>query len=166
MNAKIEKVTFDTIRRTNPPYATSRPPIPYSILMIEDEGSMGQVTQLLLESCGYEVCVAADGPQGLRLVRALTPDLVLCDVNMPGMGGIEVLGTLRQSDTTRHIPVIFISGFISEEQIKEARSLGVSGFLSKPCSFEEMKQMISECRHATSAQAGKASPPLAMALSA
>jgi len=165
MNAKIEKVTFDTIRRTNPPYA-SRPPVPYSILMIEDEGSMGQVTQLLLESCGYEVCVAADGAQGLRLVRALSPNLVLCDVNMPGMGGLEVLRALRQSETTKHIPVIFISGYISDEQVKEARELGVSAFLGKPSSFEEMKQAINECRHAATAQPGKASPSPAMQLSA
>ena len=168
MNAKIEKVTFDTIRRSNPPYAVSRPPIPYSILLIEDEDSMGQVTQLLLESCGYEVCVATDGAQGLRLVRALSPNMVICDVNMPGMGGLEVLRTLRQSETTRHIPVIFLSGFISEGQKKEALELGTSAFLCKPCSFELMKQVITECRHAPAGRAITVTEdtPLALSLSA
>jgi len=166
MNAKIEKITFDTIRRSNPPYSASRPPIPYSIILIEDEGSMGQVTQLLLESCGYEVTVAAEGAQGLRLVRALTPNLVICDVNMPGMDGLEVLQNLRQSDATRHIPVIFLSGFISEEQTAQARQLGVNAFLGKPCSFEEMKQAITECRHAASTKSVKANSAPAMSLSA
>lgn len=152
MIARIEKVTFDTIRRSNPPYSASRPPIPYSILLIEDEGSMGQVTQLLLESCGYEVTVAKDGAQGLRLVRAIMPNLVICDVAMPGMDGLEVLRTLRLSEATRHLPVVFLSGFISEDQIALARELGVSAFLNKPCSFEEMKQVIVECRHAPSAK--------------
>ena len=158
MIAKLEKVTFDTIRRSNPPYSASRPPIPYSIVLIEDENSMGQVTQLLLESCGYEVTVAADGSQGLRLVKALTPNLVICDVNMPGMSGLDVLQTLRQSDATRGMPVIFLSGYISDEQTAQARKLGVSAFLGKPCSFEEMKQAITECRHAA--------PVLALSLSA
>jgi len=166
MNARIEKITFDTIRRSNPPYAVSRPPVPYSIVLIEDEGSMGQVTQLLLESCGYEVCIAADGAQGLRLVKALSPNLVICDVNMPGMGGVEVLRTIRQSATTRHLPVIFLSGFISEEQIKEAKALGVSAFLAKPCSFEEMKRVITECRHAPAVHAPIEGQPLALSLSA
>ena len=166
MIAKIEKVTFDTIRRSNPPYSASRPPIPYSIILIEDEGSMGQVTQLLLESCGYEVTVANDGAQGLRLVRALTPNLIICDVNMPGMGGLEVLQNLRQSDATKHIPVIFLSGYISEEQTADARKLRVSAFLGKPCSFEEMKQAITECRHASSANSATARPSPAMSLSA
>jgi CheY-like chemotaxis protein len=168
MNAKIEKVTFDTIRRSTPPYSISRPPIAYSILLIEDEGSMGQVTQLLLESCGYEVTVAADGAQGLRLVKALSPNLIICDVNMPGMSGVDVVQALRQSDTTRHIPVVFLSGFISDEQKKEAEKLGVRAFLGKPCSFEEMKQVITECRHAGSGktQSAGAPPPLMMSLSA
>ena len=165
MNAKIEKVTFDTIRRSNPPYA-SRPPIPYSIVLIEDEDSMGEVTQLLLESCGYEVCVAADGAQGLRLVRALSPNMVICDVNMPGMGGLEVLRTLRQTDATRDLPVIFLSGFISEGQKKEALALGTSAFLGKPCSFEEMKQVITECRHAPAKHTVTINPTLAVSLSA
>ena len=166
MIARIEKITFDTIRRSNPPYAVSRPPIPYSILLIEDENSMGQVTQLLLESCGYEVTVAADGAQGLRLVRALSPNLIICDVNLPGMSGVEVLRTLRQSDATRQIPVIFLSGFISEEQTDEARLLGVNAFLGKPCSFEEMKQTITECRHASTAKTVNAGFAPALALSA
>jgi CheY-like chemotaxis protein len=165
MNARIEKVTFDTIRRSHPPYAT-RSPIPCSILLIEDEDSMGEVTQLLLESCGYEVFVANDGAQGLRLVRALNPHLVICDVAMPGMGGLEVLRALRQSEKTRHVPVIFLSGFMSEGQRKEALELGTSAFLGKPCSFEEMKQVIAECRQAASAQVERGIPPLAMPLSA
>ena len=166
MNAKIEKITFDTIRRSSPPFSTSRPPIPYTIVLIEDENSMGQVTQLLLESCGYEVTVAADGAQGLRLVRAITPNLVICDVNMPGMSGLEVLQSLRQSELTRKLPVIFLSGFISEEQIKQARKLGVSAFLDKPCSFEEMKQVVTECRHGSSAGTSGASAPPMISLSA
>lgn len=166
MIAQIEKVTFDTIRRSNPPFSTSRPPIPYTILLIEDENSMGEVTQLLLESCGYEVTVATDGAQGLRLVRAITPNLVICDVNMPGLSGIDVLKALRQSELTRKLPVVFLSGFISEEQTKEARKLGVSAFLAKPCSFEEMKQVVTECRHNPSANTAVASAPLMVSLSA
>lgn len=166
MNAKIEKVTFDIIRRSNPPFSTSRPPIPYTIVLIEDENSMGQVTQLLLESCGYEVTVAADGAQGLRLVRAITPNLVICDVNMPGMSGLDVLQALRQSELTRKLPVVFLSGFISEEQIKQARKLGVSAFLAKPCSFEEMKQVVTECRHSSSANPVGASATPMISLSA
>lgn len=166
MIAKIEKVTFDTIRRSNPPYPTSRTPIPYTIVLVEDEGSMGQVTQLLLESCGYEVTVAADGAQGLRLMRALTPNLVICDVNMPGMSGLDVLQTLRKSDAIRHIPVMFLSGYISDEQIAQARQLGVSAFLSKPCSFEEMKQAITDCRQAASTKSVNANTAPSIALSA
>lgn len=165
MNARIEKITFDKIRQSCSPFA-SKPPIPYSILLIEDEGSMGQVTQLLLESCGYEVDVANDGPQGIRLTRALNPNLVICDLNLPGMGGLEVLQTLRQSEVTRHVPVIFLSGFMSEEQKKVARKFGAEIFLSKPCSFEEMKQVIADCRKASSTRSESVSPPLTMALSA
>lgn len=162
MTARIEKVTFDTIRRSNPPYAVARPPAPYSIVLVEDEGSMGQVTQLLLESCGYEVTVAADGAQGLRLIRALAPNLVICDVNMPGLSGLDVLRALRQSNTTRHLPVIFLSGFISEEQTSEAQDLGVRDFLGKPCAFDEMKRVIAECRSRAGVQAEKLDQPIAL----
>lgn len=166
MIAKLEKITFDTIRRSNPPYAVSRPPIPYSILLIEDECSMGQVTQLLLESCGYEVTIAADGPQGLRLVKAISPNLVICDVNMPGMSGVDVVRALRQSELTRQIPVVFLSGFISDEHKKEAQKLGVLAFMDKPCSFEAMKQVITECRHAGSGKTPGEPAPVLMSLSA
>lgn len=160
MSARIEKITFDTIRRSNPPYAPVRAPAACSIILIEDEGSMGQVTQLLLESCGYEVTVAVEGAQGLRLIRALAPDLVICDVNMPGMSGLDVLRALRQSDSTKRIPVIFLTGFISEEQRTEAEKLGVKDFLSKPCAFEEMKRVIAECR--PSARGEKVNQPIAL----
>jgi len=162
MTARIEKITFDNIRRSNPPYPVAPPPTPYTIVLIEDEGSMGQVTQLLLESCGYEVCVAVDGAQGLRLVRALRPNLVICDVNMPGMSGVDVLRALRQSDTAKLIPVIFLSGFISDDEKREAQALGVSDFLGKPCAFEEMKRVIAECRNAADAQSGKLNKPIAL----
>jgi len=166
MIAKLEKVTFDSIRRSNPPYSSSRPPIPYTILLIEDESAMGQVTQLLLESCGYEVTVAADGAQGVRLAKALNPDLVICDVNMPGMSGLDVVQALCQSEVTRQIPVVFLSGYISDEQMRDAQRLGVRAFMGKPCSFEAMKQVITECRHAASGKTTGVNPPALMSLSA
>lgn len=164
MSAPITKVTFDTIRKSAAPFASRPPmPVPCSIVLIEDENSMGQVTQLLLESCGYEVTIATDGAQGLRLVRAIMPDLVICDVNMPGMNGIEVLRSMRQIATAQKTPVIFLSGFITEPQKAQARKYGVKAFLSKPCGLEEMKQVIAECRNGASAPSA---PSLALALSA
>lgn len=161
MRPKLEKITFDSIRRTAAPFA-SRPPMPapYTIVLIEDENSMGQVTQLLLESCGYEVTVAADGQQGLRLVRAIMPQLVICDVNMPGIDGIQVLKGMRQLPTAKQTPVIFLSGFITEAQKAEARKHGAEVFLSKPCTLDEMKEAIAPYR------ASASTPPLALALSA
>lgn len=162
MTARSEETNFDILRRSNPPGAAARAPAPYSIVLVEDEGSMGQVTQLLLESCGYEVAVAADGAQGLRLIRALAPNLVICDVNMPGLSGLDVLRALRHSDTTRHIPVIFLSGFITDEQRKDAQDFGVSDFLVKPCAFEEMKRVIAEYRAAAEVRAEKLDEPIAL----
>jgi CheY-like chemotaxis protein len=167
MSAKLEKITFDTIRKSAAPFASRAPmPAPYSIVLIEDENSMGQVTQLLLESCGYEVTIATDGAQGLRLVRAIMPNMVICDVNMPGINGLQVVQSMRQIPTAKNTPVIFLSGYISEEQKTAARKLGVAAFLGKPCGLEEMKQVIAECRDGAAPQSAVSAPSLALALSA
>jgi diguanylate cyclase (GGDEF)-like protein len=103
----------------------------YGILIIDDEKSNLMVLNGILAP-DYTVFSAKSGQEGLK--RALTdqPDLILLDIVMPGMNGFEVLRTLKESEETRHIPVIIITGLDNEDDEERGFSLGAVDYIGKP----------------------------------
>lgn len=92
----------------------------------------------LLEAAGFQVLEAADGLQGIQLAQAHIPDLVLCDITMPGYDGYEVLEALRHNSRTNMMPVIFLTAKGTRMDIRRGIELGADDYLTKPCSIEEI----------------------------
>jgi len=100
------------------------------VLVIDDEQGVRESLALILDYEGYEVASAADGQQGLELLREEHPDLVFLDIKMPQRDGLELLPLLKQEDPS--VPVVIISGHGSIGQAVEATKLGAFDFLEKP----------------------------------
>ncbi len=117
---------------------------PFDILLIDDEEDYALTLGERLELRDLETRVALSGEQGLEMLAERRPSLVLLDMRMPGLSGVEVLERIRQiaPDQT----VIIITGYCSEGDFVRAQSLGVQGYLTKPLNFEELLQAIEKCR--------------------
>lgn len=101
-----------------------------SIVIIEDSRFIASVYRSRLQGEGYGIHVAADGETGLELVERLTPDLVILDLGLPGMSGVEVVTALRAQPRFAELPIFVLSGAYSQA-IEEAWAAGATGVLSK-----------------------------------
>lgn len=110
------------------------------ILIVDDELSMREFLAILLEREGYDVSVAGHAEEALRLMDASLFDLVLSDVNMPGLTGIELLSRIRQRSP--ETGVLMITAFSAAEQAVEAMKLGAYDYIAKPFKIEEIKQLV------------------------
>ena len=110
------------------------------ILIIDDEDSIREYLSMMLEREGYEVTASEDGKKALRLNTKKAHDVVITDIQLPGISGLDVLTTLRETDPT--IPVIIITGHSSQESAIEALNIGAFYYLLKPVSNEELKQVV------------------------
>lgn len=101
------------------------------ILLIEDEEIIIELLERKLTKEGYEVSVARDGEEGLKLMREVWPDLVLLDIILPKMGGFEVLEEMNKNPSFKKIPVIIISNSGQSVELSKAIRLGVKDWLIK-----------------------------------
>jgi two-component system alkaline phosphatase synthesis response regulator PhoP len=101
------------------------------ILLVEDDRFLRRACEASLRQRGFTVLTAADGEEGLRRAREEAPDLVLLDLLMPRLGGVEVLRALRADERTRAMPVLILSNSSREQDVAEIERLGVSGYLVK-----------------------------------
>ncbi len=115
------------------------------ILIVDDEPDVRLMVRTYLQWKGdYEVLEAKCGEEAVRLASQQPIDLVLMDVRMPGMGGIEACRLLKAMDKTRNVPIVFVSAWTAEADLAAARHAGGDGFLSKPFSFRDLSQMINQ----------------------
>lgn len=112
------------------------------ILMIEDERALTKVLSYNLEREGYEVVVAHDGQEGLRKAQTLLPDLVLLDLMLPVLGGLEVCRELRGGERTREIPIIMLTAKAEETDQIVGFSMGADDYVTKPFSVKVLLQRI------------------------
>jgi DNA-binding response OmpR family regulator len=101
------------------------------ILIIEDEEIILNLLQKKLSQEGYEISVAKDGQEGLRLMKEVKPDLILLDIVMPKIGGFEVMEEMQKEDELKNIPVIVVSNSGQPVEIDKARALGAKDWLIK-----------------------------------
>jgi DNA-binding response OmpR family regulator len=101
------------------------------ILFIEDEITLQETIKETLKKEGYEVIKALDGETGLKLARENKPDLILLDLIIPKIHGLDVLETLKKDAATKEIPVIILSNLEGMEEIDKAVSLGATTYLVK-----------------------------------
>jgi two-component system response regulator PilR (NtrC family) len=110
------------------------------ILVVDDELSMREFLSILLEREGYNVTVAASAQEALRIMESALFDLVLSDVNMPGLSGIELLASIKEK--APETAVLMLTAFSAADQAVEAMKLGAYDYVCKPFKNEEIKQLI------------------------
>jgi len=106
-----------------------------NILIIDDDARLCRVVKEFLNDHGHQVNIALDGSGGFAAVRENPPDLILCDLDMPGLSGQEVVVRLRQDASLAEIPVIYLSGCTDAEQIRRSINAGGDDFISKPAPY-------------------------------
>jgi CheY-like chemotaxis protein/anti-sigma regulatory factor (Ser/Thr protein kinase) len=120
----------------------TRPDLSALILLVDDVAQNLQLMGSLLHNAGYEVLPCQDGPSALRLAESRQPMLVLLDLLMPGMDGIEVCRRLKQNPATADIPVLFLTAVSEAAKIVEAFEAGALDVISKPCETPELLARI------------------------
>jgi DNA-binding response OmpR family regulator len=108
------------------------------ILIIDDDQEICRVVSDGLRRQGYEVVTAPNGDDGLAAAAAVTPDLIICDLDMPGLDGQGVVTALRRDNQLGEIPVIFLSACIERDQIRTSMDLGGDDFITKPAPWPEI----------------------------
>lgn len=111
-----------------------------SILVVDDQEGVCQLLQELLICEGFQVATACNGYEALEQIKTLRPDILLIDMKMPGMSGIDVLTALQ--DIEHNCLPIMMTAYGELEIIKEAERLGVSQFITKPFDIDELRQII------------------------
>jgi DNA-binding response OmpR family regulator len=113
------------------------------ILLVEDDRFLRRACETSLRQRGFTVIAAADGEEGLRLARAEHPDLILLDLLMPKLSGVEVLRALKADVGTKAIPVLILSNSSREEDVSEVISLGAVAYWVKAnLSLKELGERV------------------------
>jgi signal transduction histidine kinase/CheY-like chemotaxis protein len=94
-----------------------------------------------------DLLTANDGVQGLEMVKQRRPALVLLDINLPGMNGLEIVNNLKNDPQTRQIPIVMVSANAMSESISKAMEAGASGYLTKPIEVKKLKEMLNSLVH-------------------
>lgn len=110
----------------------------YSILIIEDDPSYLSMMDVILQMEGFDVRTASDGRTGLAMLREKRPDVILCDIMMPGMDGYTVLEVLKREEAYGNIPFIFVTAMGERGDVRLGMSAGADDYLPKPFSAEEL----------------------------
>jgi two-component system chemotaxis response regulator CheY len=114
-------------------------------LIIDDSGVMRKIVERSLRQAGLElaeVWEASNGLEALALLQQKTPDLILTDINMPNMDGLEFVKQLRGVESAQGVPVVMITTEGSESRVVEALSCGARGYIRKPFTPEQVKQHV------------------------
>jgi two-component system cell cycle response regulator DivK len=113
-----------------------------TILVVEDNPDNMLLTVMLLESVGHTVLSAVDAEAGLTLARAELPSLILMDIQLPGMDGLEATALLKQDAATRAIPVIALTALAMKGDEERIRAAGCDGYVAKPIGIQEFLATI------------------------
>jgi DNA-binding response OmpR family regulator len=112
------------------------------ILVIEDERSLRDLLRVHLSARGHRVELAADAAEGIRVILNGAPDLILCDIMMPYMDGLELVKAIRGDELSRNIPVVLLTARTDDETWIEAMKLGVQRYVTKPVQLTELMQAV------------------------
>ena len=112
------------------------------ILIVEDNEKNLKLVRDVLQYRGYQTIEATSGEEGVRLAKARIPDLVLMDIQLPGMDGIAALGELRADPTTRAIPVMAVTASAMTQDRKKIMAAGFDGYQSKPIKVKEFMDAV------------------------
>jgi two-component system, cell cycle response regulator DivK len=113
------------------------------VLLVEDNPANMTLAVFLLQSVGHTVLTATDAEAGLALAREEQPDLILMDIQLPGMDGLEATALLKRDDTTRAIPVVALTALAMIGDEARIRAAGCDGYIAKPLAYQDFLAVIS-----------------------
>ena len=109
-----------------------------SVVAIDDNLSVLKAVEVILQTAGFEVRIAHDGSEGLKLIKKEPPDVVICDIEMPKLNGHQVLRVLRQDAATADLPVIFLTAYSERSDVRTGMELGADDYITKPFSAKDI----------------------------
>ena len=115
------------------------------ILIIDDDLEFADVLRMHLSAAGYVAEVAEDAVEGGKALLARAPALVLCDINLPYLSGLELMSLMRSDARSASIPVVFVSGRTDGDTMARAVELGAADFLAKPVTREQLLESVEAC---------------------
>jgi CheY-like chemotaxis protein len=115
---------------------------PASILIVDDYVDALEAWRLFLRAAGFEVRTAADGVTALEDALQNPPDLIVMDLELPRMSGLDVARALRQREETRNIPLIVATGYSHAQALAESKDVGVDSVIVKPCDPDHLVSEI------------------------
>jgi two-component system, cell cycle response regulator DivK len=113
-----------------------------TVLIVEDNPANMTLAIFLLQSAGHAVLSAIDAEAGLTLARAQQPDLILMDIQLPGMDGLEATALLKRDAATRSIPVIALTALAMKGDEERIRAAGCDGYIAKPLAYRDFLATI------------------------
>jgi DNA-binding response OmpR family regulator len=114
----------------------------HRVLVVDDDREIVELTRMVLESGGYQVFPAHSGEEALRSLPAVRPDLILLDINMPGLDGWETLKVLKIDEVTRSIPVAMFSIKLELRDKIQGLKQGAFDYITKPFSVDEILERV------------------------
>jgi two-component system cell cycle response regulator DivK len=113
-----------------------------TILVVEDNEANLSLATFLLKSVGHTVISAQDAEAGMTLAREGRPNLILMDIQLPGMDGLQAISLLKRDDATRSIPVIVLTALAMKGDEERIRAAGCDGYIAKPMRYKEFLATI------------------------
>ncbi|MES5098542.1 response regulator [Agrobacterium sp. BA1120] len=113
-----------------------------NILTVDDSASIRMTTKIALTNAGYQITEAVDGADGLTKAKGGSFDLIVTDLNMPNMNGLEMIEALRQSPAHTGIPIIFLTTESDADMKARAKAAGATGWVTKPFDPENLVKIV------------------------
>ena len=120
------------------------------VLIIEDQADAAQSLREALELCGHEVQVTDNGPAGLSRAREFRPEVVLCDIGLPGMDGYQVARVFRADESLKDMFLVALSGYALPEDLQRAAEAGFDRHLAKPPRLDQLEELLSSLHRRSS----------------
>jgi len=112
------------------------------VLIVEDNDLNMKLFTAMISAEGYEVLQAADGSRGLEMARQRRPDLIIMDIQLPGMSGLDVTQSLKGDEGTREIPIIATTAFALRGDEATIRASGCDAYMAKPIAISEFLELV------------------------
>lgn len=119
--------------------------MPLDVLIVDDSAAIRKILERVLRHADFglrDVVEASDGKEGLARLAEKEVDLVLSDINMPNMDGLEFLAQMKADDRWKNLPVIMVTTEGSHDKVMQAIQLGASGYIRKPFTAEQIKEKL------------------------
>ena len=114
----------------------------HKVLVVEDNTGLSEVMRTLLESEGYEVLEAVDGAAAVKIAQVELPEVILMDLQLPVMSGLEATRRIRAISELANTPIVAVTGFATEFDAVRARATGCDEYITKPYKFDELLDTV------------------------